>query len=205
MTLKMDDTRQQQQTTLASPKCQAVSSDDDAGHERDMGINTLLSAAATIDPIEPIGTSAAEESAAQQQETSSRDPSAALLAMATRESKCDVITPNSSKCTSEKSEKQSIHRPLKRKAETSSSSDSDNLPKIARIQPSQEEILSATTHRRRHALLTWYDRLSDLLNFKAKYGHAGVPQQFPGNRALGIVSCECTAESVLRSNCVLTS
>lgn len=85
-------------------------------------------------------------------------------------------------------EQQSTSHKRKRNAEKSTLYDPDLLAAIFRVQPSEAELEAANTERTKGALLSWYDRLRELHMFKAKYGHAEVPQQYPENHALGIVS-----------------
>ena len=51
-----------------------------------------------------------------------------------------------------------------------------------------EELKEATTRRSNNALTSWYDRLKDLYAYKKETGNCMVPQKYPANHALGIVS-----------------
>jgi hypothetical protein len=172
MTLEMDSCPND--TQIAATECHAVSSsssssEDDARHEaKDLGIFTLLSAAAHLDP------SKLEDSNVEEQKASISQQSA----------RCDA----SSNDAKERPDPNDNRHHKKRKAEISEVFDSDQVFKIMKIQPSPEEVEAATTDRTKNALLNWYYRLRELHLFKAKYGHAEVPQQFPENHALGIVS-----------------
>ncbi|GAX14382.1 hypothetical protein FisN_11Hh160 [Fistulifera solaris] len=170
MTLEMDSCPND--TQIAATECHAVSSsssssEDDARHEaKDLGIFTLLSAAAHLDP------SKLEDSNVEEQKASISQQSA----------RCDA----SSNDAKERPDPNDNRHHKKRKAEISEVFDSDQVFKIMKIQPSPEEVEAATTDRTKNALLNWYYRLRELHLFKAKYGHAEVPQQFPENHALGI-------------------
>lgn len=59
---------------------------------------------------------------------------------------------------------------------------------LLRITPSAEELAEATTFRSRSALNNWYDRLRELYEYKAIHNDCLVPQKYPQNPALGIVS-----------------
>ncbi|KAG7352759.1 helicase domain protein [Nitzschia inconspicua] len=52
--------------------------------------------------------------------------------------------------------------------------------------PTAEELENARTPRKREALITWYRRLSELVQFKLVNGHTNVPQQYDTNHSLGI-------------------
>lgn len=60
-----------------------------------------------------------------------------------------------------------------------------NIPAIA---PSAEELAEATTFRSRSALSNWYERLRELYEYKEIHNDCLVPQKYPPNPALGIVS-----------------
>lgn len=187
MTLKIDDC--QDHVRMASLECHAVSSsscsDDDAGHEpRDLGITSLLSAAAHIDPSKlTIKSSDIEEKEADFRDLSARRD------VPLRGSNDEIDTaPKSAQSSLGTNKMLSTPHPRKRKAETSAVYDPNHLSKIIQIQPSPTELEAANTDRTMNALLSWYDRLRELHMFKVMYGHAEVPQQYPENHALGIVS-----------------
>jgi hypothetical protein len=54
-----------------------------------------------------------------------------------------------------------------------------------RHSPTDEEISEAKTPRARAALLNWYARLADLIEYKAQHGDCNVPQKYDPNPALG--------------------
>jgi hypothetical protein len=183
MTLEIDSCPND--TQISAPECHAVSSsssssEDDARHEaKDVGIFTLLSAAAHLDPSKSI----VKDANVEDQKTDISQQSA----------RCDGTASKTSTDSNERPDPDDNRHHKKRKAEISEVFDSDQVFRIMRIQPSPEELEAATTDRTKNALLNWYYRLRELHLFKAKYGHAEVPQQFPENHALGIVSfCSCT-------------
>ena len=63
--------------------------------------------------------------------------------------------------------------------------------------PSIEELNEATTSRAKAALVSWYQRLNELHEFKLKYGHCDVPQKYAENRCLGIWVNKQRCEKVL--------
>lgn len=60
-------------------------------------------------------------------------------------------------------------------------------------EPSAEELKESSTRRSRNALFSWYARLRDLYEYKDEHGDCLVPQQYPPNRALGIVCIHVTS------------
>ena len=190
--------------SLASTECHAVSSassyEDDAGRDpRDLGITSLLSAAAHIDPLELL----AESSALKEKEASVRGLSARRKAgVSSRDGR--GAAPKSLKSSSlDDNEAQSAFPQRKRKGEvTSNVYDPDRLAKKFRmVQPSPAELEAANTDRTMNALLSWYERLRELHMFKALNGHVDVPQQYPENHALGIVSYKLVTSSRCFMNC----
>jgi Helicase associated domain len=59
-------------------------------------------------------------------------------------------------------------------------------PPVPPLGPSEQELNEATTARAKAALISWYQRLKELYDFKLKYGHTDVPQKYSDNRCLGI-------------------
>ena len=59
---------------------------------------------------------------------------------------------------------------------------------LLQMTPTAEELAEATTFRSRTALSNWYDRLRELYEYKAVHRDCLVPQKYPPNPALGIVS-----------------
>lgn len=61
-------------------------------------------------------------------------------------------------------------------------------PKLERPpkQPTQRELVEASTDRAKASLLTWYERLNDLYEYHREHGDCLVPQKYPPNPALGI-------------------
>jgi len=55
-------------------------------------------------------------------------------------------------------------------------------------EPSAEELAQAPTPRARKAIETWYQRFNELIDYKARFGDCNVPQKYPANSQLGIVS-----------------
>lgn len=53
------------------------------------------------------------------------------------------------------------------------------------------ELTAAGTDRARAAVMTWYDRFNDLVEYSEMYGNCNVPQKYPPNPQLGIVSFVC--------------
>lgn len=56
------------------------------------------------------------------------------------------------------------------------------------IKPTERELNSAVNRRQKEALQQWYGKLNELNQFRISKGHCNVPQQYPPNPQLGIVS-----------------
>lgn len=56
------------------------------------------------------------------------------------------------------------------------------------IQPTERELESAVNRRQKEALQQWYGKLNELNQYRIAKGHCNVPQQYPPNPQLGIVS-----------------
>jgi Helicase associated domain len=68
--------------------------------------------------------------------------------------------------------------------------------------PSLEELEQTTTTRAKAALISWYQRLNELYQFKLKYGHCDVPQKYAENRCLGIWVNKQRCERVVFDECL---
>jgi len=128
------------------------------------GVGTLLHAASAMSPLEKKRVTAAAS------KTGKRSAAATLI-----------------KSSSSSEDKESNARPKKRQASNESSG--QPLSADERFQPSKQELEEATTQRSRNALFSWYDRLRDLYEYKLKHDDCIVPQKYPENHALGMVSC----------------
>ena len=56
------------------------------------------------------------------------------------------------------------------------------------IEPTERELESAVNRRQKEALQQWYGKLNELNQYRIAKGHCNVPQQYPPNPQLGIVS-----------------
>jgi hypothetical protein len=59
------------------------------------------------------------------------------------------------------------------------------------ITPTERELNSAVNRRQKESLQQWYGKLNELNQFRIAKGHCNVPQQYPPNPQLGIVSLLC--------------
>lgn len=168
----------------------AVSSSDD---EQDQpGISTLLNAAARLDSKKKenitlkdmfdIFTHASESNSDANDKRIS-----ALLEVATTLDG-EGATGMKKREQGELCTKTSEHRAKRIMLRSNASSEIVNPMSKNDLNPTYEELELATTTRSRNALFSWYDRLRDLHEYKAKHGDCMVPQKYEANHALGIVS-----------------
>ncbi len=72
------------------------------------------------------------------------------------------------------------------------------------IKPTEREMNSAVNRRQQEALQQWYGKLNELNQFRIAKGHCNVPQQYPPNPQLGIVSvlCACAQKHFVTINLI---
>lgn len=64
------------------------------------------------------------------------------------------------------------------------------------IKPTERELQNAVNRRQKEALQQWYGKLNELNQYRIAKGHCNVPQQYPPNPQLGIVSSTLCVDSL---------